>query len=63
MTEKQTLPETEAEVQGRRCYSYDRPNSETALLTIILPPVIVEKQDPCPPCLAVAINNSKKKDR
>jgi hypothetical protein len=59
---KQTPPKTEAEeVQGRKCYSCDKPDSETVLFTIILPPVILEKQDLCPPCLAVAIDFLKRK--
>lgn len=61
MKEKQTPQETEAEV--RKCYSCDKPDNETILLTIILPPVIMEKQDLCPPCLAIVIDNSKKKGK
>ena len=60
MTDKQTPPKTEAEVQGRKCSSCDRPDTETGLLSIILPPVIMEKQDLCPPCLKQAIDDSKK---
>lgn len=63
MKEKQTPLEIEAEAQGRKCYSCDKPNSETILFTIILPPVILEKQDLCPPCLADVIDNSKKKGK
>ncbi|HEU4446801.1 MAG TPA: hypothetical protein VFR94_19165 [Nitrososphaeraceae archaeon] len=62
MTEKMIPPKTKAEVQSRRCCSCDKPDSETALLTIVLPPVIMERQDLCP-CLAVAIDDSKKKGK
>ena len=58
MKEKQTPQETEAEV--RKCYSCDKPDAETVLLTIVLPPVIMEKQDLCPPCLKTAIDDYKK---
>ena len=60
MTDKQTPPKTEAKVQGPKCSSCDRPDTETGLLSIILPPVIVERQDLCPPCLKQAIDDSKK---
>jgi hypothetical protein len=63
VTGKQTPPKREAEVQGRKCYSYDKPHGDTVLLTIILPPVIMEKQDLCAPCLAVATVNSMKKGK
>jgi hypothetical protein len=59
VTDKQTPPKTKAaEEQGRKCCSCDKPDSETILFTIILPPVIMEKQDLSRPCLAVAIDNS-----
>jgi hypothetical protein len=58
VTDKQTPPKTKAaEEQGRKCCSCDKPDSEI-LFTIILPPVIMEKQDLSRPCLAVAIDNS-----
>jgi hypothetical protein len=60
VTEKQIPPKTEAEVQGRRCSSCDKPDTETGLLSIILPPVIMERQDLCGPCLKTAIDDSKK---
>jgi hypothetical protein len=63
MTDKQLRPKTEAEVKERRCYSCDKPDSETVLLTIILPPAIMERHDLCPPCLVVAIDDSKKKEK
>ena len=61
MTDKQTPPKTKAaEVQGRKCSSCDKSDTETGLLSIILPPVIMERQDLCPPCLKQAIDDSKK---
>ena len=64
MTDKQKPPKTKAaEVQERKCYSCNKPDSETVLFTIILPPIIQEKQDLCSPCLAVAINHSKEKGK
>ena len=60
MTDKQIPPKTEAEVQGRKCSSCDRPDTETGLLSIILPPVNMERQDFCPRCLRQAIDDSKK---
>jgi hypothetical protein len=63
MTNKQRQPETEAGVKSRRCYSCDKSDSEAVLLTIILPPVIMERQELCPPCLKVAIDDSKKKGK
>ncbi len=63
MTNKQQQPRTEAEAEERQCHSCGKPASETVLLTIILPLVIMERQDFCPPCLAVAIDDSKKKEK
>jgi hypothetical protein len=64
VTEKLIPQETEEEAKGqRRCSSCDKPNSETVLLTIILPPVINERQDLCPPCLRIAIDDSAKKGK
>jgi hypothetical protein len=63
MTNKQRQPRTEAEAEERQCHSCGKPDSETVLLTIILPPIIMERQDLCPPCLAVAIDDSKKKEK
>jgi hypothetical protein len=60
MTSKRQRPERQAEAESRKCYSCNRPDSETVLLTIILPPIIMERQDLCPPCLAVAIDDSRK---
>jgi hypothetical protein len=42
VTGKQTPPKTEAKVQERMYCSYDKADRDTVLLTIILPPVIVE---------------------
>jgi hypothetical protein len=64
VTERQTQPKTEEEAkEQRKCSSCDKPDSETVLLTIILPPVIMEKQDLCPPCLRIAIDDSTKKGK
>jgi hypothetical protein len=64
VTEKLIPQETEEEAkEQRRCSSCDKPDSETVLLTIILPPVIMERQDLCPPCLRIAIDDSTKKGR
>jgi hypothetical protein len=63
MRHNQKPREIKAESEQRRCYSCDKPDTETTLLTIILPPTIRERQDLCPPCLAIAIDNSKKKDK
>jgi len=62
--ERQTQPKTEAKAEEqRKCSSCDKPDSETVLLTIILPPVIMERQEFCPPCLRIAIDDSKKKGK
>ena len=64
MTEKLIPQETEVKAEEqRRCSSCDKPDSETVLLTIILPPVINERKDLCPPCLRNAIDNSAKKGK
>jgi hypothetical protein len=47
----------------RQCHSCGKPDSETVLLTIILPPTITERQDLCPPCLRIAIDDSAKKGK
>jgi hypothetical protein len=49
MPDNQKPQEIKAEAEQRRCYSYDKPSTETILLTIVLPPTIIEKQDLCPP--------------
>jgi hypothetical protein len=46
-----------------QCYTCGKPDSETLLLTIILPPTIMERQELCPPCLKVAIEDSKNKGK
>jgi hypothetical protein len=64
VTEKLIPQETEEEAkEQRRCSSCDKPNNETVLLTIILPPVIMEKQNLFPPCLRNAIDDSAKKGK
>jgi hypothetical protein len=47
----------------RQCNSCGKPDSETVLLTIILPPTIMERQEVCPACIAVIIDDSKKKGK
>jgi hypothetical protein len=61
MPDNQKPQEIKAEAEQRRGYSCDKPSTETILLTIILPPTIMDKQDLCLPCLAIAIDNSKKR--
>jgi hypothetical protein len=51
------------EENGRQCHSCGKPDSETVLLEIILPPTIMERQDLCPPCLRIAIDDSTKKGK
>jgi hypothetical protein len=63
VTEKQIPPETEVKVEERRCSSCDKADSETVLLTIILPPTITEKQELCPSCLRIVIDDSAKKGK
>jgi hypothetical protein len=64
VTGKQTQPKTEAKAkEQRKCFSCDKPESETLLLEIILPPTIMERQELCPPCLKIAIDDSKKNGR
>jgi hypothetical protein len=64
VTERQTQPKTEVEAkEQRRCSSCDKSDSETVLLSIILPPIINERQDLCPPCLKIAIDDSTKKGK
>jgi hypothetical protein len=59
VTEKLIPQETEVKAEEqRRCSSCDKPDSETVLLTIILPPVINERQGLCPPCLKIEIDDS-----
>jgi hypothetical protein len=48
------------EENGRQCATCGKPDSETLLLEIILPPTIMERQELCPPCLKAAIDDSKK---
>ena len=38
----------------------ERSEIDVALLTIIIPPIIMEKQDLCHDCLALAIDSSRK---
>jgi hypothetical protein len=45
----------------RQCSACGKPDIETALLTIILPPLIRERTDLCEPCLSVAISSNKHK--
>jgi hypothetical protein len=61
MPDNQKPQEIKAEAEQRRCYSYDKPSTETILLTIILPPTIMDKKDLCLPCLAIAIDISNKR--
>jgi hypothetical protein len=51
------------EAEERQCHSCGKPDSETVLLEIILPPTIMERQELCPPCLRIAIDDSKKKGK
>jgi hypothetical protein len=51
------------ENEQRQCYTCGKPDSETLLLEIILPPTIMERQELCPPCLRIAIDDSKKKGK
>jgi hypothetical protein len=44
----------------RYCSNCERSEIDVALLTIILPPIIMEKQDLCHDCLALAIDSSRK---
>jgi hypothetical protein len=48
------------EPSRKQCATCGKPESETILLTIILPPTIMERQEVCPPCLKQAIDDSKK---
>jgi hypothetical protein len=54
-----------AEIEDQqRCSTCDKPNTETALFHILLPPLITERGTYlCKPCLMVAIDNSKKMKR
>jgi hypothetical protein len=59
VTEKQTLPKTEAEVsEQQKCSSCD---SSTALFTLIIPPIITEKTELCRECLNIVLDNERKK--
>jgi hypothetical protein len=49
--------------QGIQCSTCGKPDSETVLRTIILPPTIMERQELCPECLRQAIDDSKKKGK
>jgi hypothetical protein len=49
--------------EQRQCATCGKPDSETLLLEIILPPTIMERQELCPPCLKQAIDDSKKKGK
>jgi hypothetical protein len=46
--------------EDRCCFNCGKPDSETLLLEIILPPTIMERQELCPPCLKQFIDDSKK---
>jgi hypothetical protein len=46
--------------ENRCCFNCGKPDSETLLLEIILPPTIMERQELCPPCLKQFIDDSKK---
>ena len=60
MTKKQTPPEREAEVsEQRNCSSCDISN--TALFTLIIPPIIREKTELCGESLAVILDNERRK--
>ena len=64
MTEKLIPPKTEVKAEEqRRCSSCDKPDSETVLLTIILPPTNTERQELCPSCLRIVIDDSAKKGK
>jgi hypothetical protein len=64
VTGKQTQPKTEAKAkEQRKCFSCDKPDSETLLLEIILPPTIMERQELCPRCLKITIDNSKERGK
>jgi len=54
---------TDQSAEERKCFACSKPDSETVLLTIILPPTIMERQELCPPCLAIAIDDGKKKGK
>ena len=54
---------TDQPAEGRKCFACSKPDTETVLLTIILPPTIMERQELCPPCLAIAIDASKTKTK
>jgi hypothetical protein len=60
VTDKQTPPKTEAEVsEQRKCSSCDKSN--TALFTLIIPPIITEKTELCRECLNRVLDNEKRK--
>ena len=59
MRHNQKPREIEAEAEQRRCYSCSKPDTESTLLT----PTIMQRIDLCPLCLAIAIDNSKKKGK
>lgn len=44
----------------RQCAGCDKPDTEAILLAIILPPTIMKRQELCPECLKIAIDDSKK---
>jgi hypothetical protein len=52
-----------SDTEGRQCATCGKPDGETLLLEIILPPTIMERQELCPPCLRIAIDDSKKKGK
>lgn len=41
------------------CSNCSRSSIDVALLTVILPPIIMEKQDLCHDCLSLAIDSSR----
>jgi hypothetical protein len=59
VTEKQKLPKTEAEVSERKFSSCDRSN--TALFTLIIPPMITEKTELCRERLNFLLDNERRK--
>jgi hypothetical protein len=60
VTEEQTQSKTEEEAEEqRRCSSCDR--SDTALFTLIIPPIITKKTELCRECLNTVLDNKRRK--
>jgi hypothetical protein len=60
VTEKPTPQATEEKAEEqRRCSSCDR--SDTALFTLIIPPIITEKTELCRECLNTVLDNERRK--